>query len=349
MKKYIFLVLLILLFAVSSVAAQEQAADNGNGFGGLVVKSDGTLINWGDGFLSASSEIKLLPDSIDPVRSKALAVRQGGVESRKGLLDMVLSLPLDSRRKVSSLIKNDIKSLNSLRGYVQNSLLNTAVDANGTVVVTSSLNLRNGLSSIIIPPTLSFQTGIPPTISGERGETGAELQALESEENGYIDSSVYSGVLVDARGLDFNPVLLPLIYDGRGVGVYGPFAVSRESVLKRGLVTYMVDENSENLRSRVGNFPLKVKAVNTHGTSRSNFVLSLDDATKVRAVLKRKIVSENCSVVILVDNPDKSANIEESADAANEEQPQETDAVTNESEIQEESLDATPAEQNQQR
>ncbi|WP_320175181.1 hypothetical protein [Maridesulfovibrio sp.] len=349
MKIYTFLVLFVLLFTASFACAQGQAADNGDGYGGLIEKYDGTLINWGSGFLSASSSIKLLPGSIDPVRSKALAVRQGGVESRKGLLDMVLSLPLDSRRKVSSIIKDDLKSLNSLRGYVQNSLLDTAVDANGIVVVTSSLNLRNGLSSIIIPPTISFQTGIPPTISGDRGETGAELQALESEENGYIDSSVYSGILVDARGLDCNPVLLPLIYDGRGVGVYGPFAVSRETVLKRGIVTYMTDDKSENLRSRIGNFPLKVKAVNTHGASRSNLILSLDDAVKVRAVLKRKIVSENCSVVILVDKPSGAVKKDESVDSADEELPQDASAVTDDSEIQEESLDAHPAEQNQQR
>ncbi|GKT31231.1 hypothetical protein ADUPG1_001912, partial [Aduncisulcus paluster] len=77
-----------------------------------------------------------------------------------------------------------------------------------------------------------------------------------------------------------------------------------------------------------------------------NFILSLDDATKVRAVLKRKIVSENCSVVILVDNAAGAANNDESVD---EEQPQDTNAVNDDSEIQEESLDANPADQNQQR
>lgn len=348
MKKYILFTLLILFATASFACAQEQDVTDAEGFGGLIEQSDGTMVNWGDGSLSASSEIKMLPESIDPVRSKALAVRQGGVESRKGLLDVVLSLPLDSRRNVSSIIKDDIKSLNSLRGYVQNSLLDTSVDANGTVVVTSSLNLRNGLSSIIIPPTLSFQTGIPPTISGERGETGAELQALESEENGYIDSSVYSGVVVDARGLDCKPVLLPLIYDGRGISVYGLFAVSRESVLKRGLVTYMVDDKSENLRSRVGNFPLVVKAVNTHGPSRSNFILSLEDSAKFRAVLKRKVVIENCAVVILVDDPAAVSKDDEAVDAELEQQ-EEGPAAVGESDIQEDSLEAIPTDQNQQR
>ncbi|NDV28225.1 hypothetical protein [Desulfovibrio sp. JC010] len=346
MKKFIFFTIFILLVA-SFAHAQEQTIDKSNGFGGLIEKTDGSVINWADGFISASSEIKLMADSIDPVRSKALAVRQGGVQSRKGLLDVVLGLPVDGKRKVSRLLKNDLKSLNSLRGYVQNSLFNTAL-GNGTVEVTSSLNLRNGLSSIIIPPTLSFQTGIPPTISGERGETGVELQALESGENGYIDSTVYSGVVVDARGLPCNPVLLPLIYDGKGVGVYGSFAVSRGAVLKQGLVAYMVDDKSETMRARVGNFPLTVKAVNTHGPSRSDFILSLEDAAKVRAVLKRKTVLENCAVVVLVDGPDAAVKNDESAEFVEEGRSQEEPALNNDG-IQEDSLDETPATQNPQR
>ncbi|WP_415716907.1 hypothetical protein [Maridesulfovibrio sp.] len=346
MKKYIIFTLLIMLVA-SFAQAQEQSAENGNGFGGLIEKSDGSVVNWADGFISASSEIKLLPDSIDPVRSKALAVRQGGVESRKALLDVVLGLPVDGKRNVSSLLDDDLKSLNLLRGYVQNSLFSTAV-SNGTVSVISSLNMRNGLSSIIIPPTLSFQTGIPPTISGERGETGVELQALENTGSGFADSSAYSGVVIDARGLPFSPVLLPLIYDGKGVGVYGIFAVSRDSVLKRGLVAYMVDPKSENLRARVGNFPLTVKAVNSHGPLRCNFILSIDDAAKVRAVLNRKTVIENCAVVILVDSSSVRPETADDVESAAPEEQKGT-AVGNESGIHEDSLDTTPAVGNQQR
>ncbi|WP_419779193.1 hypothetical protein [Maridesulfovibrio sp.] len=346
MKKNIIFTLLIML-AASLAHAQEQAVANGNGFGGLIEKSNGSMVNWADGFISASSEIKLLPDSIDPVRSKALAVRQGGVESRKALLDVVLGLSVDGKSKVSALLKDDLKSLNLLRGYVQNSLFSTAM-TNGTVSVTSSLNLRNGLSSIIIPPTISFQTGIPPTISGERGEAGVELQALESGENGFADSTAYSGIVIDGRGLPFTPVLLPLIYDGKGVGVYGTFAVSRESVVKRGLVAYMVDSKSENLRARVGNFPLTVKAVNSQGPSRSNFILSIDDAVKVRAVLKRRTVIENCAVVVLVDGPLAKTEAEGDIESLTPEQQPET-AVESESGIQEDSLDETPKVDNQQR
>ena len=347
MRIYTFLALFI-LFVASSAFAQEQTLDKSNGYGGLIEKSDSSIVNWADGFISASSEIKLLPGSIDPVRSKALAVRQGGVESRKALLDLVLGLDVDGKRKVSRLLKGDLKAKNLLRGYVQNSLLNTEM-GNGTVVVNSSLNLRNGLSSIIIPPTLPFQTGIPPTISGERGETGVELQALESSEDGYIDSTVYSGVVIDVRGLSCKPVLLPLIYDGKGVGVYGIFAVSREAVLKHGLVAYMVNEKSENLRARVGNFPLTVKAVNTYGTARSNFVLSIEDAAKVRAVLKRKTVIGNCAVAVLVDNPDAAVNNGESVESVEEGQTGNAPILIDESGIQEDSLDEIPATQNQQR
>jgi|GEM_PF-920530 hypothetical protein len=341
MRIYTFLALFILL-VVSSAFAQEQAIDNGNGFGGLIENTDGVVINWADGFIAASAEIKLMPGSIDPIRSKALAVRQGGVESRKALLDVILGLPLDGKRKVAALLEDDPKSMNSLRGYVQNSLLNTEM-TNGTVKVSASLNLRNGLSSILIPPTLSFQTGIPPTLSGKRGEIGVERQALEGGGSGLENGSVYSGVIVDARGLSCHPVLLPLIYDGKGIGVYGAFAVSREAVLKRGLVSYMVNDKSENLRARVGNFPLIIKAVNTNGPSRSNFILSIDDAAKVRAVLKRKTVMDNCAVAVLMDKHFSAATNNDSAKSDVNDQKQEIPAVINESVIQENSLDENAA------
>ncbi len=312
MRLYKFLLLFMLLTFSSIAYAESPAVNSGNGFGGLIVKKEGAKINWGNGFITATSEVLPMQDTIDPIRTRALTVRQGGVESRKLLLDSVLSIQLDGRRKVSSLLKNDIKTMNSLRGFVQNSLLSTALAESGSVEVSASLNIRNGLSSIIIPPTIPFLSGIAPTISGKRNEGAVMLELAENGEVAGREATVHSGIIIDARGFNLTPVLLPLIYDGKGVGVYGPFAVSRESVLKHGLVAYMVDDASENVRSRVGNFPLVVKPVNTQGNKKCNLVLSLDAGVKVRAVLKRKSVVDNCAVVILVDGSKAEIVMEES-------------------------------------
>ncbi|CCO24815.1 hypothetical protein [Maridesulfovibrio hydrothermalis] len=303
MRLYTIFVLLILLVFSATAYADSHAMNNGNGYGGLVVENLNSKINWGDGFISASSQVLPMQDTIDPVRTRALAVRQGGVESRKLLLDSVLALPLDESNTVSTFFKNDLKVLNTLRGFIQNSFLTSEQIESGAVQVTASLSFRDGLSSIIISPTIPFLSGIAPTLSGKRSEGAAVQEPVEGEVVADREIAVHSGVIIDARGFELNPVLLPLIYDGKGVGVYGVFAVSRDSVLKNGMVAYMVNESSENVRSRVGNFPLKVKPVNTHGPMRSNLILSLEDAARVRAVLKRKSVIQNCAVVILVDGP----------------------------------------------
>ncbi|WP_432736796.1 hypothetical protein [Maridesulfovibrio sp. FT414] len=300
MRKYIVFTLFILLGLTAIACAQDEAGDNGNGFGGLLVEESGVTVNWGDGFVSATSEILPMQDTIDPIRTKALAVRQGGVESRKRLLDAVLGLSLDGRTFVAEICKDDPKALSSLRGLIQNSLLNTAENGSGAVAVTASVSVRNGIASVIISPTIPFLSGIAPTISGKRADgTGLHEVAGDEEMNGR-EAGVYSGIVIDARGFNLTPVLLPLIYDGRGVGVYGAFAVSREAVMKNGLVSYMVNSGSENFKARVGKFPLTVKPVNTQGAGRTNLILSLEDGAKVRSVLKRKSVVENCAVVILV-------------------------------------------------
>ena len=302
---------LFIVLAFSSLAfAGSIDVNSGNGFGGLVTTEGGSKVNWGNGLVAATSEVLPLQDSLDPVRTSALAVRQGGVESRKMLLDSVLSLRLTDDVSVSSSFKDDLKTLNSLRGFVQNSLLATAMVDSGAVEVTASLMLNDGLSSIIIPPTIPFLSGIPPTISGKHSDS-YENDGTENAQVYDEKSTINSGVIIDARGLVINPVLLPIIYDGKGVGVYGPFAVSRDSALKYGLVSYVTDISTAAVRSRVGNFPLIVKPVNTQGSNKSNLILSLADGSKMRGVLKRKSVSEKCAVVVLVDSPLTNAGVQE--------------------------------------
>ncbi|WP_320170173.1 hypothetical protein [Maridesulfovibrio sp.] len=300
-KYFVFTLFMLLAFSFASFA-QASSVDNGTGFGGFVSGKVAGSVNWGNGLVSATSVVCPMQDTVDPQRTRALALRQGGVEARRMLLKTVLNITLDGGRTVSDILKDDLKTMNTLRGFIQNSLLKTTVSDDGSVEVTAFVNLWDGLSSIIIPPTIPFLSGIAPTIAGnKRSEVVVESG---QKEDGGVDgreAEVHSGIVIDARGFNLNPVLLPIVYDGHGVGVYGAFAVSRDSVMKHGLVAYMVDGNSENFKSRVGSFPLTVKPVNTQGSGRSDFIVSLEDGAGIRAVLKRKSVGENCAVVILMD------------------------------------------------
>ena len=294
MKLYSFLVFLLLL-AMPTFAYADSASS------GYLFEQDGISINWGSGLISSFTETLPMQDTIDPQRTKALAVRQSGVKARKALLDSILNLSLNSKETVSGAFKDETKESALLRGFVQNSLLSTRDTADGMVKVTASANIRGELSAIIIPATLPFLSGIPPTLSDSRANDNS--QNSSGQEGPIVSSASYSGIVVDARGMDIAPVLLPVIYDGKGVGVYGPFVVSREAVLKNGLVAFVTDTSFSRLRERVGNTPLVVRPVSTHGTVRGNVILSLADAAKARAVLKRKFITDNCAVVIMMDAP----------------------------------------------
>ncbi len=294
MRLYSFLAFLFLLLAPAVLYAGGISNDQG-----YVVETPDSSINWGSGLISASAEILPMQDTLDPMRTKAIAVRESGVKARKKMLDLILGLPLSSSETVAQAFNDNIKAATMLRGIVQNSLLRTEDTPDGKIKVTASLNIVGDLASTIIPPTLPFLSGIAPTLS--EGRSGDIEQSVTGDSS--VDSAAYSGVVVDARGLNLIPMLLPVIYDGKGVGIYGLFKVSRDSVLKNGLVSYVFDSSLGSYRERVGNYPLIVKPVSTQGTVRGNLILSLDDSAKFRAALKRKSIVDNCAVVIVMDRP----------------------------------------------
>ncbi|WP_291327857.1 hypothetical protein [Desulfovibrio sp. UCD-KL4C] len=308
MRLYSFLAFLFLLLAPAALYADGISNDHG-----YVVETSDSSINWGNGLISASAEILPMQDTLDSMRTKAIAVRESGVKARKKLLDSILGLPLSSSETVAQAFNGDIKTATTLRGIVQNSLLRTEDIPDGKVKVTASLNIVGDLALAIIPPTLPFLSGIAPTLSGGRsGDIEPDVTGESS-----VEPASFSGIVVDARGLNLIPMLLPVIYDGKGIGIYGPFKVSRDSVLKNGLVSYVFDSSLGSYRERVGNYPLIVKPVSTQGAVRGNLILSLDDSAKFRAALKRKSVVENCAVVIVMDRPvnDVIENDTESAGA----------------------------------
>lgn len=294
MKLYLLLFSLFLLLAPTALYAGDISSDQG-----YVVETSDSSVNWGSGLISASAETLPMQDTLDSMRTKAIATRESGVKARKNLLDSILGLSLSSTETVAQAFNDDVKTATMLRGIIQNSLLRTEDTPDGKVKVTASINIIGELASIIIPPTLPFLSGIAPTLS--EGRSGESDQIVVGESVGGDFS--YSGIVVDARGLDLTPVLLPVIYDGKGVGIYGPFKVSRDAVLKNGLVSYVLDSSLGNFRQRIGNSPFIVKPVSTQGTVAGNLILSLDDSAKLRAALKRKSILDNCAVVVVMDRP----------------------------------------------
>jgi hypothetical protein len=93
-----------------------------------------------------------------------------------------------------------------------------------------------------------------------------------------------TGVIVDCSGMSLRPGLAPKILTDTKHEVYGGADVSREYVIKEGMVGYAksVDDAKKNAQ-RVGANPLVVKAVGPEQAGGINVLVSSEDAGRILA------------------------------------------------------------------
>jgi len=112
----------------------------------------------------------------------------------------------------------------------------------------------------------------------------------------------YTGLIVDAHGLNFSPSIAPMILTGSdNRQVYSSLEVSRTSAIERGLVGYYKSiELAKRDTARIGNNPLLVKGIKTvinsyHIWIRENDALQIYESNSTQGFLKE------CRVGIVTD------------------------------------------------
>lgn len=110
----------------------------------------------------------------------------------------------------------------------------------------------------------------------------------------------YTGLVIDARGLGASPAMLPKIVVENGEILYGMTEISREYILKYGLMGYQNDLAKAQKLDRVGASPLVVKAVKVSGKHNADYVVSLEDAARIKAASADKNFLKECRVVAVL-------------------------------------------------
>jgi len=253
---------------------------------------EGTIA-WGNGDISVLQKVEKSNDESTPYTP--LAVRKSASKARRLLLDMVLTTRISAKQTVSSALANNRMLASQVRGLVHNSLFQGPSQFDDEGFVQVSERFRGKLVELVLPTTIQFQSGIPPKLSTYMEQDITELEAVGSAVSGY------SGVIIDARGMKVTPALAPVIYGREGLGAYGAFLVSRANAVKKGVVAYANTSDLAVLKERVGNNPLRVKAVSAYGSWRTDVVIETSMGRLVRAIMKSGHIADNCAVVIVVD------------------------------------------------
>jgi hypothetical protein len=216
-------------------------------------------------------------------------------KARHNLLETLVGLRINSQNRVIDIVETYPSIMNKLKDMAHKTpevetLRKYHYD--GTVDVWSQMRLSGGFSQLILPPEIRQIEPIKQVTPRKN---------LLSSQNRSRSSKIYSGVVVDARGLQAVPVLAPKILDENWKEVFGPAFASREFAVQHGMVRYTTDMWKAKFDLRVSDNPLIVKGLKTLWPGRCDLIISNADAAKLRSASEHLVFLKECRVIIVVD------------------------------------------------
>ena len=311
MMPSLLIVLLLLHTALGAQSVEEplsgQTAD-GQPIDGFVDWSEKVLVVYG----SAAA-----PDHLsNPVQKRLMGFRGAKVVAYRNLLEMVGQVQIDSETRAQNfMVQNDSISAR-VQGMVRGARVRTgsqSESADGLYRLAVELPLLGPFSSALLPeapaPDASVSHALPQSTffpSASDSQTDADVLAEappEAPPATYVPPKPYTGLIVDARGLDLQPSMSPRIVSRNGRTIYSAASSDTGYVAQYGLVGYEKNSDSARRSDRVGGEEANafvVKAADVTGLYRGDVVLDDFEAT---LVLMADIDGEflrTCSVVFLV-------------------------------------------------
>lgn len=262
----------------------EKIGNNGN-------------VNWSAGYIEAVGIGAPPARSIGKPEARPMALRAAELDAKRNLLEITKGVRIDSTTVVKDFtVESDI--INSqVEGFIKGAqVVKKELMPDGTVEVTVRMPLFGDFSRIIVPKILERKAdATPPVVAPPVAPPAAP--AAPSAPAG----PVYTGLVVDARGIQTRPAMAPKILDENGQEVYGSMNVDREYAVQQGISGYARDLTAAQSNSRVTNNPLTVKGVKVQGQGRSDIIISNADAASIRSAADNLTFMKKCRVMIVLD------------------------------------------------
>lgn len=260
-------------------AAQIQPVDTGNPGEGKVDWGDRTIVAVG-----VAAPNPNLPESA----ARPSAERAATIIALRNALETVKGIYLNSSTTVQNFMTTSDVITTRVSGFVQgfDKKGRTKYMNDGTVEITMEIPLDGigSLGEVLLGDRLS-ETPQKTTFEGKKAKT----------------EQVFTGLIIDCKGLNVKPAMSPKILDKAGKEVYGSAYVSRDWAIKYGIVGYAKEVAAAAKLDRVGDKPGQVKAVEAAGDNSTDVVISNDDAADIRSAAENLKFLSECRVVLVID------------------------------------------------
>ena len=240
-------------------------------------------VDWTTGVITAVGIGAPPAQPANPAQARAMAERAAQVVAYRNMLEAIKGVRVDSTTTVENFIVTSDLIKTQVNGIIQGAtIMDKKYMSDGSVEVTVGMKLTGALADALLPKTpLTSPAGgaIAPGTSGQ----------------------LYTGLIVDARGLGLRPAMAPKILNEDGKEVYGSAWINRDYAVREGMVGYMKDPVTAQANPRVADKPLMVKALKVSGDGRVDTVISNADAAMLQSASQNLSMLEKCRVIILVD------------------------------------------------
>ncbi len=276
---YVILAVLSVLLVISGSASAQftgtiKDVETSVGASGKVDWTTGVITSVGIGAPPANPA--------NPAQARAMAERAAQVVAYRNLLEAVKGVRIDSTTTVENFMVTSDVVRTQVSGFVQGAtVMDKKYMSDGSVEVTVGMKMTGALADALLPKTLP---GTPPGMTAP-GSTG----------------QVYTGLIVDARGLGVRPAMAPKVLNEDGKEVYGSAWINRDWAVREGMAGYLKDPAQAQANPRVTDKPLLVKAIKASGDARVDVVISNADAAVIQGSSQNLSFLEKCKVIILVD------------------------------------------------
>lgn len=276
-KQLSFVLTLLFLLTLSVFGYTDNSIE-------VIEQKEKGSINWSRGVVQAKGIGIPLPKIPENSNDRTVALTDAKLNAFRIILEIIRELRINGTTVVGDYEIQEPAIMSRIENMVKNAkVVKKEYLTDGTVKIEMEVNLRGGFAQLVLP------NDIKP------------LDSITLVTMNKASSPVFTGLVVDAKGLGVRPVMVPRILDENNQEVYGSAFVSREYAVQQGMSGYARNLKESLNNQRVADHPLVVKGLKTLGPGRSEIVISNADASKLRSTSESLYFMKKCRVIIVVD------------------------------------------------
>jgi hypothetical protein len=156
-----------------------------------------------------------------------------------------------------------------------------------SVEITIETSIFGGFLQLVLPEKIKQ---IPQINYEKPGKTGKKTGELP-----------YTGLIIDARKLQIEPVLNPEILSEQGHEIYSGTFISREFAVQNGVCKYYCNMDEALKDDRIGSHPLIIRGLRNAGQQNSAIIINMSDYRVLEKATERHKFLKECRLIIVKD------------------------------------------------